>query len=484
MVALVTVSATHLTSAPSSTKPSTHLGGRPQERPASQSCHWLGALSLGIALFAGACSDDPKIDETPTSTGPSTGSTGGTSSGTAIPEPSGSSSGSQNSSSPNDSTGPAPEGIELPPPACSPSPAMPSLVANTMVQWQSLPIPDSALGQDITGMGKILVASEDAFFVSGARKIHRFELGNASQCSWASPNANEISISAVAQVSNKDALVVSFRNPKQKEGQMGLYLEQGKRFVLSKTPMGDPASSLLLTPGPQGQEQLLGAFPGRLFSLSTDQGRTWKDQQDRQDALFTQLIKDRSGAHVWALGKDSSGAGVVTWVATAHLNDPTKTHTSHPAKWRWDASSFELAKMDPHHDHSLLFGTTALSTGEPLLARGTASPELGSFSVRELWTGPSTTTFSAVTAILALADQADAYLLGGRGKKAGASPLLYRNALGETQSIAVDTDRKLQVLDIAAIGQGAQSKILVSSTDGTSLFLHLVGELRIVPDSE
>lgn len=446
--------------------------------PLSPGLGLLGVFGLGISLFASGCSDDPQIDQPSSTTGQ--GSSGDSGSGEAQGSATGNNSGTTGPQ--EDSSGSGPEGVELAPPSCKSSPAMPALTANTMVLWQSLPIEESAIGQDITGMGKIIVASPDEIYLSGARKVHRLELGKSSQCSWASPNANEISISAIALPAGKDALVVSFRNPNQKEGQMGLYLDQGKRFVHAKTPMGDPASSLLVSPDPQGQDRILGAFPGRLFSLSSDQGRTWQDKQTRQDALFTEITKDRNGIHVWALGKDTSGAGVVTWVPAADLDNANKTHTSHPAKWRWDASNFEIARADPHNDHSLLFGTTALSTSEPLLARATASPELGTLNVREIWTGPSTTTFAGVTAILALPDKADEFLLGGRGKKSGASPLLYRNAKGETQSIAVDTERKLQVLDLVSLGQGAQRKFLVSSTDGSELFLHFVGELSVVPE--
>lgn len=474
------MSATHPTFASLLTKQSALFGRRPTQLRRAPALRWLFASSLGLALLSSGCGDDPQSEETASSTGTASANTGNT----GIPDSSGNTKSNPSDTSQSGGTNSAPEGIELVPPACGPSPAMPALVPNTMVLWQSFPIPESALGQDLNGMGKILVGSNNALFVSGSRKIHRLDLGAQQQCSWASPNANQISVSAMALSPSSGALVVSFRNPNQKEGQMGLYLDQGKRFVLAKTPMGDPASSLLVAPGAQGQDRVLGAFPGRPFSVSLDQGRTWVDQQTRQDALFTELLTDRNAVHLWALGKDTSGAGVVTWVPAADLSDPEKTHTSHPAKWRWDASNFEIAKMDPHNDHSLLFGTTALSTGEPLLARATASPALGTLNLREIWTGPSTTTFSAVTAILALPDKADEFLLGGRGKKAGASPLLYRNATGQTQSITVDTERKLQVLDLAAIGQGAQHKFLVSSTDGSSLFLHFVGALSIVPDTE
>lgn len=484
VVALRAVSATDLRSAPLAPTGPAFPTRRLRKVGTSRIGHGVCTICIGLSLLASACGDDPVAE--PNSTGAASG-TGAPSSNPSTPDTqdqtnTGANSDSTQSDSTQSDSGSTPEGIELPEPNCAPSPAMPALVANTMVQWLSIPMESSAVGQDISGMGQLVVTEQGQVFMSGARKVHRLDLGANNQCSWSSPNANQISISAIAHTASTNALVVSFRNPNQKEGQMGLYLDQGKRFVHAKTPQGDPATSLLASTDPQGNKLVLATFPGRLFSQSLDQGRTWTDLQTRQDALFTDLKKDRNGAHIWALGKDTSGAGVVTWVSAQSPDAAGKTHTSYPAKWRWDATGFETAQVDTHTDHSLLFGTSAQSTGEPLVARATASPDLGTLNVRELWTGPSTTTFSGVTAIWPL-EKAGELLVGGRGKKAGASPLLYLNSMGETQSIAVGTERKLQVLDIAEVGSGAERKVLVSSTDGTDLFLHVVGALSIVPET-
>lgn len=368
-------------------------------------------------------------------------------------------------------------GVTLRAPHCETAAALPTPTTNSMALWLKMPLSETSVGQPHMAMGQLIV-NQDWVFVSGARKIHRIDLQGKELCNFASPNEERLPVSAISRVNDPREVLVSFREPGRKEGQMGRYTEHGNRYIPSFLPKGAPATALFALPESQDSWSLLAAFPGKVFSQSYDQGQNWSSPRATHDALYDRFQVDRGHKTLWAFGQDTAQTAWVTWAKRASLQDPEQVRSGSLARWPWDASSYESIQPDPSRDASLLVGTTAKSTGEPLLARVTVTGTNNTLSVRELWTGASTSPFSGVTAILPRQGSADAWIVGGRAKKSGASVLAYLDGSGKAQDISVDTERKLQVLDIQPFGS-APVQALVSSTDGTSLFLHVLGPVQM-----
>lgn len=364
-------------------------------------------------------------------------------------------------------------GKSLSAPTCTKIAALPTPAANTMVSWHQIELPPNAFDEPSPHLGELLFSGNE-ILVTGTQHLHRIDLRNLEICSLAKPSQELHWLSAVQLVPNTQDPLVVFRKPKQKEGAMVRYLDRGKRYQASVVPNSLAATALLALPS---SDTMLASFPGILFSTSEDQGKTWTGLQTRQNAIYSELLTDRNQAHVWAFGKDVLGNAQMVWSPKASLRDAFKSSSAGLAKWQWDAEDFESVVADPHADNTLLVGTTSSSSNEALLARIEASPENNALTVQELWVGPSTTTFTGITAISPMA-QPNQFILGGKAKKAGSAVLAYYEKTGKTQEISVDTDRKLRVLDIQPLAT-PETRRIVTSTDGKTLFLHVVGAVHV-----